>query len=104
MFLERISDYHPQTRDRCGWTCLHYALSLLNPSPAAASWISATLALPGVAVLQKTALSELASNPTVMYKSQEAVLLELFRGDEEAAKVLETAVLNVRLCHHQQAM
>jgi hypothetical protein len=68
-------------RDRNGWTCLHHALSLPDPSPAAAAWITAALALPGIAALREEALRDLAS------VEAEAVALELFRGDAGAAQV-----------------
>ena len=69
-----------QTRDRDGWTCLHHYLSLPDPSPAAAAWIAAALALPGVAALREAALRELAS-------AAPSAELELFRGDTDAAQV-----------------
>jgi hypothetical protein len=72
--------------DRSGWTCLHYALSLPNPSPAAAAWITAALALPGIAELQEAALLDLASDPSAT--PVEAAPLELWRGVDDAAKVM----------------
>ncbi len=68
-------------RDFSGWTCLHYALSLPDPSPAAAAWIAAALALPGIAALREEALRDLAS------VEAEPVALELFRGSTGAAQV-----------------
>jgi hypothetical protein len=73
-----------QARDRDRWTCLHHALSLPDPSPAAAAWIDAALALPGVALLRETALRDIASVPAVM----PATALELHRGDTNAAQVM----------------
>jgi hypothetical protein len=68
-----------------GWTCLHHALSLPDPSPAAAAWIAAALALPGIAALREEALRDLASCPAE--PSLEAEALTLFRGDAGAAQV-----------------
>ncbi len=78
-----------QARDNSGWTCLHHALSLPGPSPAAAAWINATLALPGVAALREAALCDLDSDAAAV--SAEAGLLELFRGDADAAQVMSAA-------------
>ncbi len=75
-----------QVRDRNGYTCLHHALSLPDPSPDAADWIAAALALPGVAALREPALHELASDPAAM--SLEAAPFELFRGKGDAAQVI----------------
>ncbi len=68
-------------RDFSGWTCLDHALSLPDPSPAAAAWIAAALALPGTAALREEALRDLAT------VEAEPVALELFRGSAGAAQV-----------------
>jgi hypothetical protein len=78
-----------QARDSSGWTCLHHALSLQGPSPAAAAWINATFAVPGVAALREAALGDLDSDVAAV--SAEAELLELFRGDADAAQVMSAA-------------
>jgi hypothetical protein len=72
-------------RDRNGWTCLHHALNLPDPSPAAVAWIDAALALPGIAALREEALRDLASCPAEPLVEAEA--LKLFRGDAGAAQV-----------------
>ncbi len=72
-------------RDCNGWTCLHHALSLPDPSSAAAAWITTALALPGVLALREEALHDLASCPAE--KLAEAVALELVRGDAGAVQV-----------------
>ena len=73
-----------QARDNDGWTCLHYALSLPDPSPAAAAWIAAALELQGVASLRETALRDIASAPA----ATAATALELYRGNTDAAQVM----------------
>ncbi len=90
--LQSNSKLHPnpphvaQAQDRDGWTCLHHALSLPNPSPAAAAWISAALALPGAGALHNMALRDIASGPTSM--TVNATSLQLFQGDTNAAQVM----------------
>ncbi len=76
-------------RDRNGWTCLHHALSLPDPSPAAAAWITAALALPGIAqaALWEEALRDLDSRPAEPSVEAEELRLKLFRGEAGAAQV-----------------
>jgi hypothetical protein len=70
-------------RDRVGWTCLHHALSLKDPSPSAAAWIATALTLPSGAMLLETALQDLADAVEV-----EVGMLEHFRGNEDALQVI----------------
>jgi hypothetical protein len=84
-----------QVRDRNGWTCLHHALSLSNPSPAAAAWIAAALALPGVAALRETAILDLAASASAGALARADAALEPFRGAEDAAKVIDTTMCSV---------
>jgi hypothetical protein len=77
---------HAQARDRDGMTCLHHALSLPDPSPAASAWIAAALALPDAAELHKIALSDITSGSATI--SAHVTALELYRGDVNAAQVM----------------
>jgi hypothetical protein len=65
---------------------MHHALSLPDPSPAAAAWIATAVALPGVAALRETTLRDIASDPAAMSVGVSA--LKLHRGDDNAAQVM----------------
>jgi hypothetical protein len=67
---------HPQVRDCDGWTCMHHALSLPVPSPAALAWIQAALALPAGPALGDSVRRDLAS------AASRGTRLERFRGEE----------------------
>ena len=75
---------------------MHHALSPPGPSPAASAWIDANLAIPGVAALREAALGDLDSDAAALSAEAAAGLLELFRGDADAAQVLSES-LNVRV-------
>jgi hypothetical protein len=79
---------HAQARDSTGWTCLHHALSLPDPSPAATAWITTALALQGVAEMREDALHDVALDPAALKKGE--ANLQLFRGEENAAQVFVT--------------
>jgi hypothetical protein len=75
-----------QAHNHDGLTSLHHALSLYDPSPTAAAWISAALSLPGIAKLRDIVLHDISSGPAAMNADETA--LELYRGDSNAAKVM----------------